>query len=153
MCGVWGEEGESAVLCFDICDLCRRWMQLVGVYSSFVISVSIGTYIVAVRTDESPEKVALVLTYSFFLPYFLTSLAQTVTNVRVWFTSLERVREFEYLPQEPSHELTSDGMLNDWPRAGRVQLKDVSLRYAPDKPLVIKGDRRVCDAGVRCGLK
>ena len=113
-------------------------MQLVGVYSSFVISVTIGAYVVAVKTGVPVEQTALLLTYTFLIPYFMSSLAMLVTNVMVYFTSLERVREFELLPQEPPHTLLADARLGDWPAAGGITLSGLSLQYSADTATVLK---------------
>ena len=53
----------------------------------------------------------LVLTYTFLLPYYLAMLAMIITNLNAFFTSLERVEEYEALPQEPPHEMARDNLL------------------------------------------
>ena len=112
------------------------WMQLVGVYVSFFISVTVGVYVIVFQqqADISIEMSALVLTYTFSMPYLMQMIALILTNLQVFFTSLERIKEFESLPQEPPHVLPGDRVLAErsWPWSGAVRCVNASLQYARD---------------------
>lgn len=52
-------------------------------------------------------------------------------------TSVERIVEYTHLPKE--HPLESPSPLPDnWPRRGKIVLKDVSMRYEENQPCVLK---------------
>lgn len=129
------------------------WMQLVGVYVSFVISVFTGVWVVINRDTTNPERGALALTYSFSLPYLMSMLAMIITNVKTWFTCLERVLELVDTPQEPPHELPTDANLpSNWPGKGEIKFENVCLRYAPHLPLVLNGISLTIPGGSRVGV-
>ena len=138
------------------------WMQMVGVYVSFFISVLVGVYVIVFQkqADVSPEMSALVLTYTFSMPYLLQMIALILTNLQVFFTSLERIKEFESLPQEPSHVLHGDRSLQErsWPWNGAISCEGTSLQYArdandaPTGPRVLDGVSLDIAAGDRVGV-
>jgi ATP-binding cassette subfamily C (CFTR/MRP) protein 1 len=138
------------------------WMQMVGVYVSFFISVSVGVYVIVFQqqANVSPEMSALVLTYTFSMPYLMQMIALILTNLQVFFTSLERIKEFESLPQEPPHVLPSDRGLAErsWPWSGAISCVGTSLQYARDAnkapagPRVLDGITLEIAAGDRVGV-
>jgi len=127
-------------------------MQLVGVFISFGISLFTGTYVILNRGATNPERAALALTYSFTMPYFMSMLAMILTNIRVWFTCLERIMEFQHLPQEPAHTMAKDGQLEQWPTRGAITFKSAGLRYKPELPLVLNDVSLTIPGGARVGV-
>lgn len=56
------------------------------------------------------------------------------------FVSVERVAEFSILPPEPALSLDSDSSskIKDWPRSGRIEVENLSVRYRSTLPLSLK---------------
>ena len=75
-------------------------------------------------------------------------------NVKVALTSLERVLELLDVPQEPAWHVSADKTERgpDWPHSGAIEIRDVSLRYAPNLPLVLRGVSLVIASGERLGI-
>ena len=63
-----------------------------------------------------------------------------ITDLTSKFTSLERLKVYETLPQEAAHELGTDLSLTQggWPKTPTIEFRDASLRYAPELPLALK---------------
>ena len=51
---------------------------------------------------------------------------------------MERVNEYINIEQEPPAIIESHRPPSNWPHEGRIEVKNVSLRYAPDLPDVLK---------------
>ena len=51
--------------------------------------------------------------------------------------SVERIRSYNEVEQDvvPSGELTK--VKKSWPKYGEIEFRDFSMRYFPDKPLVL----------------
>ena len=45
--------------------------------------------------------------------------------------------ELPELPQEPPHTLPTDPPAAEWPTSGRLEFKNISLRYRPELPLTL----------------
>lgn len=128
------------------------WQQLFGALMAFIISISAALLVVLGADELSPSQAGLVLSYSFALPYFMAFLAMISTTLRSWFTSLERLQEFEVLPQEPAHYLSTDASLGKWPDAGAIEFVNSALRYAPGLPRALKCINLIVDAGSKVGV-
>jgi ABC-type multidrug transport system fused ATPase/permease subunit len=58
-------------------------------------------------------------------------------TARVQMNSVERIKEYESLPQEKPATLEEKRPPADWPREGGVEFKNLHMRYRPDTPLVL----------------
>lgn len=53
-------------------------------------------------------------------------------------TSMERLLEYTKLEGEPVREITEKPPAQDWPQFGKIEFRNVFLRYNPDEPYVLK---------------
>ena len=80
----------------------------------------------------------------------LASMAENMFN------AVERVDEYSHVQLEADAvlepEVAAAGPGEDWPWRGEIVFQDVSMRYRPGLPLVLKGLNLKVDAGfkVRC---
>ena len=67
--------------------------------------------------------------------------------------SVERIvyyaREIE---QEPPHEIPETKPAAPWPSEGKLEIKDVVLKYRPELPLVLKGLSMTVQGGEKVGI-
>lgn len=90
----------------------------------------------------------------------MSMLAMIVTNLQVFFTSLERIREFETLPQEKPHVKPDDARLKfmRWPTRGAITFDNTTLQYGrdhnghPTGPKVLDGISLRIFAGHKVGI-
>jgi ABC-type bacteriocin/lantibiotic exporter with double-glycine peptidase domain len=67
--------------------------------------------------------------------------------------SVERVVHYaQSIDQEAPHELPDKKPPPSWPAHGRIELKDVVLKYRPDLPSVLKGISLTVNAGEKIGI-
>eukprot|EP00746_Dinoflagellata_sp_MGD_P040738 gnl/MRDRNA2_/MRDRNA2_19840_c0_seq1.p1 gnl/MRDRNA2_/MRDRNA2_19840_c0~~gnl/MRDRNA2_/MRDRNA2_19840_c0_seq1.p1 ORF type:complete len:439 (-),score=68.47 gnl/MRDRNA2_/MRDRNA2_19840_c0_seq1:165-1373(-) len=107
---------------------------------AFAISSCTASLIIAGAVHVSPSYVALALTYSFNLPFFLNALSQDSQILLGMLTSLERLLQYGrsgivpkeapwFLPDEPAGTGASA-----WPPRGELVFDNVSLVYRPGTP-------------------
>lgn len=53
--------------------------------------------------------------------------------------SVERVNEYTAIEQEPAAHIEETLPSSEWPSEGKIEVKDLRIRYAPDQPDVLKG--------------
>jgi ABC-type multidrug transport system fused ATPase/permease subunit len=90
----------------------------------------------------------------------MSMLAMIVTNLQVFFTSLERIKEFEVLPQERPHVAAGDAELENsgWPTHGEITINHASLQYGrtasgqPSGPRVLDDLSLRIEAGHKIGI-
>jgi ABC-type multidrug transport system fused ATPase/permease subunit len=67
--------------------------------------------------------------------------------------SVERIVHYATnLEQEPPHEIPDNKPPSVWPVEGRVELKDVYLKYRPELPNVLQGLTMLVGAGEKIGI-
>ena len=60
-------------------------------------------------------------------------------QMRTAFAALERLLEYLDLPQEPPHVLPTDPPPEQWPTAGKIEFRDLCMRYRVGLPLALHG--------------
>lgn len=67
--------------------------------------------------------------------------------------SVERMVHYAtQLEQEAADDSSLDGLPTPWPTEGRVEMKDVVMRYRPGLPPVLKGLSMSVSAGEKIGI-
>ncbi|GBG31313.1 ABC transporter, putative [Hondaea fermentalgiana] len=135
-----------------------NWSQLVTHYMSFTIAV-FATLILVVLRDSfgDSDLLALVIAYCVNLPYFASILAQNIIRMNSFFTSYERLIEYETLEEEDAVDKTLADLdpkppASEWPSKGAIEFRDVQLRYRPNAPLVLKGVTFTVQGGESLGI-
>ena len=116
----------------------NSWGLVQASYSA-LLSLGVALYLIATRDEHSPALVALAITYAYVVPYYISIVAQLYIACVTSLTALERLLEFLHLPQEAARTKPTDPAAGDaiWPAAGRLEFRDVSVRYRPGLPLVL----------------
>jgi ABC-type multidrug transport system fused ATPase/permease subunit len=136
----------------------NRWFSsripVVGGLISIATAMSI---VLAVKYGSlSPGVAGLVTVYSLSFWGVLNWGIRIWAEVESRMTSLERVRHFADLPQEPLVFGTNGANLplvpNDWPTRGEIKFVGVKARYAKNRPVILKGLDFTIPAGAKVGI-
>ena len=89
-----------------------------------------------ILSDSSVAIVGLAVSQANILVGLVQFVMKMWSELSANMTSVERVLEYTELPQE-----LDDGTFvppPSWPQVGQIEFKSISMRYSPDKPLVLK---------------
>ncbi|XP_071837972.1 ATP-binding cassette sub-family C member 4-like [Apostichopus japonicus] len=104
----------------------------------FMIIVSFGSVVSKDFLGLDAVEVGLSLTYALSLMGSFQWGVRQSAEVENLMTSTERV--LEYTKLEPEAAIESEKKPDpDWPKEGAVEFDDVSLKYAENAPIVLKG--------------
>jgi ABC-type bacteriocin/lantibiotic exporter with double-glycine peptidase domain len=79
----------------------------------------------------------------------IRQLAEVENNMN----SVERIVYYARdLEQEPPHEIPEAKPAAPWPSEGKMEIKDVVLKYRPELPLVLKGLSMSVQGGEKIGI-
>ncbi|AOA64756.1 ATP-binding cassette (ABC) transporter [Komagataella phaffii CBS 7435] len=123
-----------------ITNVAQRWLAVIldtiGAGFAFLITMLCVTR----QFDIGPSSVGLLVTYLFQIVGQMSLLIRSITQLENNMNSVERLYEYSYnLPQEASYDSPSrPSPPSTWPENGVIDFKDVSLRYRPGLPLVLK---------------
>ena len=131
----------------------QRWLgiraDMIGLLLAFVVSL----LTVATRFSISPARTGLMLSYIINTQQSFGWLVRQVSELENDMNSVERIIHYaKNLEQEPPHEISETKPKASWPAEGRVEIKDVVLRYRPELPDVLTGLTMDVAPGEKIGI-
>lgn len=116
----------------------NRWLCLrVDLVGSLVMLFS-GVFVLFSIGKIDAGLAGLSLSYAISFSEAALWIVRLYANIEMNMNSVERLQEYEAVDQEPAAEIPETKPDSSWPTAGEIEVKDVSLRYAPELPRVIK---------------
>ena len=105
-----------------------------------ILTLVVALLTVVGRFTISPSRTGVTLSYIISIQQSFGFLVRQIAELENDMNSVERVIHYtKNIEQEPPHEIPEKKPQASWPAEGRVEIKDVVLRYRPDLPDVLKG--------------
>ncbi|KAJ3314233.1 hypothetical protein HDU76_002465 [Blyttiomyces sp. JEL0837] len=114
----------------------NRWLHFRCEAMSAFLSSGVAFFIVA--ASISPGWAGLTLTYAFELTAGFTWVIRTHAAMDMDMNAVERVDEYSNLEQEPAAIVNTYRPPPSWPSKGAIEVKDLTVRYGPSQPAVLK---------------
>lgn len=116
----------------------NRWLaariDIIGAFVTFFAGCSI-----LLQIDSIDAGLAgISLTYAISFTESALWLVRMYSNVEMCMNSVERLKEYTVIEEEPLNNQAPMPQQANWPASGAIELNDLSLRYAPNLPKVIK---------------
>ena len=129
-----------------------RWM---GFQLNFSATMIVG--IVALSVTLYPDSVdagttGLALTYAMMCTRTLGMIIRSFTELELQMNSIERVKYYIDIEHEAPFDKPDTDPGLQWPATAAVSFTDVSARYRPGLPLVVKGLSFDVAAGEKVGV-
>ncbi|AAS51156.2 ACL072Cp [Eremothecium gossypii ATCC 10895] len=131
--------------------IANRWLAfrvdllgaLVTFFSGLFIYLNIG------KLDAGLAGISL--TYAISFTEGALWFVRHYSNVEMTMNSFERLKEYMEIEQEPYNE-NAQLPPDNWPQHGRIDVSDLSLRYAPNLPKVIKNVNFSVEPKLKVGI-
>jgi len=148
----------------------NRWLATRLDLLSTLLTFSAVALVVVFRATVAPSLAGLMLSYLLGLSSSITWVVRQITDTESQMSSLERIEEYssDAVPHEDNEVgQTADDAVgftpvtpiatpmrvrSGWPRTGRVEFENVTMRYRPDLPPVLDGVSFVAAPGERIGI-
>ena len=117
--------------------LANYWFCIRAATATSVINFCLCLLSVVFRSSFSAANLGAALSSAIGLSSSISSVCDTISCSEMNLVSIERVRAFCASAQPEALEGGSERAPEGWPREGRVEMRDVSLRYR-EGPLVLK---------------
>ncbi|GJV26566.1 putative ABC-type xenobiotic transporter [Tanacetum coccineum] len=99
-----------------------------------------------------PGLVGLSLSYALALTNAQVFLTRWYCSLANYVISVERIKQYMHIQPEPPAVVENNRPPSSWPSKGRIELKDVKIRYRLNAPLVLKGITCTFKEGTRVGI-
>eukprot|EP01091_Cochliopodium_minus_P010616 TRINITY_DN2850_c0_g1_i3.p1 TRINITY_DN2850_c0_g1~~TRINITY_DN2850_c0_g1_i3.p1 ORF type:complete len:720 (-),score=229.12 TRINITY_DN2850_c0_g1_i3:506-2665(-) len=115
-----------------------RWFAMrLDFVSSFIVA---GACLVAIGLKSTnPASAGLAITYSMLMSTFFQWAIRNMVESENYMTSVERILHYSNnVPMEPPAILESNRPPENWPSEGKIEFKNVYVKYRPSLPPVLK---------------
>ncbi|KAJ3483697.1 hypothetical protein NLI96_g6138 [Meripilus lineatus] len=119
----------------------QRWLAIRLDFLGACMVFIVATLAVSGASGISPAQIGLVLTYTTSLTQLCGMMTRQSAEVENYMQSVETMVHYsrgDQIEQEAPHERDSNKPPPEWPASGSIEFKDISMRYRPGLPLVIK---------------
>ncbi|KAJ7561975.1 hypothetical protein O6H91_03G050700 [Diphasiastrum complanatum] len=112
------------------------WLEVIG---TMVVSAAAFLLIQLPRNTIAPGSVGLSLSYGLALNASLVKLIMFASTAENEMISVERISQYTNIPSEAPVIIPDRRPPAEWPQEGKIEAKNLKVRYRPDTPLVLKG--------------
>lgn len=117
----------------------QRWLCVYLDMIAATFALLICMLCVTDQFNISASSTGLLLNYVIQIVGLLSLTVRAMTQVETEMNSVERLHSYAFdLPQEAPYEKPELTPPQEWPFTGYIQFNDVSMRYRPSLPLVLK---------------
>ncbi|KAG8093912.1 hypothetical protein GUJ93_ZPchr0012g18779 [Zizania palustris] len=130
-----------------------EWLiQRLEIMSSAVLSFSAFVMSVLPPGTFSPGFVGMALSYGLSLNISFVFSIQNQCTLANQIISVERVNQYMDIVSEAAEVIQENRPAPDWPQVGRVELRDLKIKYRQDAPLVLHGITCMFEGGDKIGI-
>ncbi|CAN6165024.1 unnamed protein product [Urochloa humidicola] len=130
-----------------------EWLiQRLETMSAAVLSFSAFVMALLPQGTFSPGFVGMALSYGLSLNMSFVFSIQNQCQLANQIISVERVNQYMDIPSEAAETIEENRPSPDWPQAGRVEVRDLKIRYRQDAPLVLHGITCTFEGGDKIGI-
>ncbi|WPH01610.1 Hypothetical protein R9X50_00445800 [Acrodontium crateriforme] len=132
----------------------KEWMTFrIGVLSS-LIQFSTGAFVLWHMKSIEPGAAGLALTYAATFTETALFLVQLWAIVQQNFNSVERIKEYTEIDQEPKQALKNPDrpITDEWPDRGAIVISDYATKYSPELDRALNAISFKVDAGQRVAI-
>nr|XP_033342250.1 multidrug resistance-associated protein 4-like [Megalopta genalis] len=129
--------------------------QMTGFYSNILIWIFYAclsfSFILADSGDTLSGNVGLALAQTYVIVTVLPHGLKEVYHLVAYMASVGRIMDYIELPSEGEWRSDHPPPPN-WPERGKLKLTNVSLRYSPDEPMVLRDLNVTLEPGWKVGV-
>ncbi|KAK3182849.1 hypothetical protein Dsin_030135 [Dipteronia sinensis] len=129
-----------------------EWLVLRIETLQILVILTATLLIVLLPGERLPVSIGLILSYAFSSSIVQVIMARRQCDMSNQIVSVERIKQFMHIPQEPPAIIEDMRLPASWPLEGRIELENLKVRYRPNASLVLKGITCTFKEGTRVGV-
>lgn len=116
----------------------NRWLSFRVDLAGALVSFAAAAMIILDSSRIDAGLAGLSLSYALTFNEYVLWIVRLYAVMEMNMNSVERLLEYMNLDKEAAAVIPDSRPPSDWPSRGEIEVNDLSLRYAPELPLVIK---------------
>ncbi|KAK4844583.1 hypothetical protein QYF36_021996 [Acer negundo] len=130
-----------------------EWLvQRLEILCAIVLSSSALSMTLLPLGPSASGFIGMALSYGLSLNIFLICSAQNHCSAANFIVSTERLEQYMHIPDEAKTVAESRRPADNWPATGKLEIKNLKVRYRPDAPLVLRGISCIIEGGSHLGI-
>ncbi|XP_077251240.1 multidrug resistance-associated protein 14 [Tasmannia lanceolata] len=131
----------------------NEWLiQRLETMSAAVLSSSALVMTLLPTGTFSSGFIGMALSYGLSLNMSLAFSIQNQCTLANYIISVERLNQYMHIPSEAPEVIEGNRPTPSWPAVGKVEFRDLKIRYRPDTPLVLRGINCTFEGGHKIGI-
>ncbi|CCH46915.1 ATP-dependent bile acid permease [Wickerhamomyces ciferrii] len=116
----------------------NRWLSIRNDLVGSLIILFSGAFVLLNLDKIDSGLAGISLSYAIAFNESALWVVRLYANVEMTMNSVERLQEYLSIDEEPAEYIPENEPPTNWPSQGKLEVNDLSLRYAPTLPRVIK---------------
>ncbi|PNT65236.1 hypothetical protein BRADI_4g39174v3 [Brachypodium distachyon] len=130
-----------------------EWLSFrLDILSSIIFSFALTLLVTLPASVIDPKMAGLAVTYGLSLNVLQGWAILILCSLENRMVAVERILQYTTIPAEPPLKTEGNILNSHWPSKGDIELRDLSVRYAPQLPYVLKGLTCTFLGGMRTGI-
>ncbi|GAB2221955.1 hypothetical protein Drorol1_Dr00013151 [Drosera rotundifolia] len=131
----------------------NEWLiQRLETLSATVLSSAALCMVLLPPGTFSSGFIGMALSYGLSLNMSLVMSIQNQCMIANYIISVERLNQYMHIPSEAPEVIEGNRPPQNWPTFGKVEIRDLQIRYRPDTPLVLCGISCTFQGGHKIGI-
>ncbi|MBA0773621.1 hypothetical protein Gotri_008882 [Gossypium trilobum] len=131
----------------------NEWLiQRLETLSAFVLASAALCMVLLPPGTFSSGFIGMALSYGLSLNISLVFSIQNQCTIANYIISVERLNQYMDIPSEAPEVIEENRPPSNWPAVGKVEIRDLQIRYRPDAPLVLRGISCTFQGGHKIGI-
>ncbi|GLT58340.1 hypothetical protein SLA2020_312400 [Shorea laevis] len=138
---------------FFLCNASLEWLVLrIEALQNLTVFTSALLLLLLPKGYVAPGLAGLSLSYALSITSTQVFTSRWYCNLSSYIISVERIKQFMHIPEEPPAIIEENRPPSSWPYKGRIELQKLKIRYRPNSLLVLKGITCMFQEGTRVGV-
>ncbi|KAK8521588.1 hypothetical protein V6N12_031482 [Hibiscus sabdariffa] len=126
----------------------NEWLiQRLEILCAIVLSSSALSMTLIPLGSSASGLIGMALSYGLSLNVFLVFSVKYQCFLSNDIVSVERLEQYMHIPSEAPEVIEANRPPHDWPCVGKVDIRNLKVRYRPNAPLVLRGISCIFEGG------
>lgn len=130
----------------------NRWLSTRNDLIGAFVTLTSGAFILWKIDSLDAGLAGIALSYAIAFNENALWVVRLYANVEMAMNSVERLKEYLDIEEEPAEYIEGSDPPSSWPKHGKLEVNDLSLRYAPHLPQVIKNVTFIVESSNKVGI-
>ncbi|KAE8724930.1 ABC transporter C family member 10 [Hibiscus syriacus] len=131
----------------------NEWLiQRLEILCAIVLSFSALSMTLIPLGSSASGLIGMALSYGLSLNVFLVLSVKYQGFLSNDVVSVERLEQYMHIPSEAPEVIEANRPPHNWPCVGKVDIRNLKVRYRPNAPLVLHGISCIFEGGSKIGI-